>query len=361
MGDASENQTEPEPEPEPEPMPVEEPDSRDSEKIDLSLDEIIKRNKKEQRENNKATRAKNKRLANRNNVLKKLNKAGQQSGVFSRRGAYQFQGSYRSGLTGTAFRGFYRRRGFGFSRGAFRGTGISPLNRTAMNAKAAGQFDQTKFAFRGAFSRPYRGRGQAFGRGRYTAQFQANTNGRGGRPFVLNRAFPTARGRGKQERFQKVRGWNRAPSGGSLLTVSLPNSKSASEPGVRSNAGGSSETGGPFRQPKGIPLHFNFKAMTNQTAVTLNDRFTTLNIWNRGQRPRRGEARGRGRGRGGRGGERGGQRGRGGAVSRGGGIGRGRGFGGGRVGRGRGGRGSRGGGRGGGVRDDRTVTLQGLA
>ncbi|XP_041949289.1 UAP56-interacting factor [Alosa sapidissima] len=314
MGDANENQTEPEP------MPMEEPDSRDSEKIDLSLDEIIKRNKKEQRENNKATRAKNKRLANRNNVLTKLNKVGQQSG------AYQFQGPYRSGFTGTTFRGFYRRRGFGFSRGAFRGTGISPLNRTALNDKAAGQFDQTKSAFRGAFSRPYRGRGQALGRGRNTAQFQANTNGRGGRPFVLNRAFPTARGRGKLERFQKVRGWNRAPSGGSLLTVSLPNSKAASEPRVRSNAEGSSETGGPYPQPKGIPLHFNFKAMSNQTAVTLNDRFTTLNIWSRGQRPWRGDARGRGRGRGGRG-ERG-QRGRGGAVSRGGGIGRGRGVGG---------------------------------
>ena len=79
-----------------------------------------------------------------------------------------------------------------------------------------------------------------------------------------------------------------------------------------------------------------------QTAVTLNDRFTTLKIRTQGQRPWRGEVRGRGRGRGTE---------RGGAISRGGGIGRG-------GGRGRGERGSRGGGRGRGVRDNRTVLLQ---
>lgn len=60
--------------------------------ISSSIDEIIKRNKKEKRANSKAAKAKNKRLANRNNVLKKLNKDGQQSSLFSRRGAFQFQG-----------------------------------------------------------------------------------------------------------------------------------------------------------------------------------------------------------------------------------------------------------------------------
>ncbi|XP_063058377.1 uncharacterized protein si:dkey-17o15.2 isoform X2 [Engraulis encrasicolus] len=216
MGDATTEEPQPMQSVE-EPMPVEveeaveEPDSRNSEKIDMSLDDIIKKNKEEKKAQ-RAEQAKNKRLKTRNNVLKKLNKEGQQAG------------GYRSWYTGPGFRGFYKRRGFGAGRGAFRGSGISPLDRPSLDAKATGQFGQTKNAFRGSFANRYRGRGrgrgQASGRG-------GDAAARGGRPFTLNRGFSTTSRGGAVERFQKVRGWKRNTS----LTVSLSNSKAANDQG----------------------------------------------------------------------------------------------------------------------------------
>lgn len=56
-------------------------------------DEIIKLNKKEQRANRATNRAKSKRAANRNNVLKKLNQVPQQQRGLGR-GAQQYQGKH---------------------------------------------------------------------------------------------------------------------------------------------------------------------------------------------------------------------------------------------------------------------------
>ncbi|XP_056093822.1 UAP56-interacting factor-like [Rhinichthys klamathensis goyatoka] len=61
-----------------------------SDKIDLSLDDIIRLNKKEQ----KANRAKSKRASNRSNVLKKLNQVPQQQQRELRRGEQQYQGKH---------------------------------------------------------------------------------------------------------------------------------------------------------------------------------------------------------------------------------------------------------------------------
>ncbi|KAJ7996645.1 hypothetical protein DPEC_G00239190 [Dallia pectoralis] len=103
------------------------------------------------------------------------------------------------------------------------------------------------------------------------------------------------------------RSWRKAPSAGSTLTVSLPNSVANPEPSTSAThatvTNRSSLLGprGGTSQPKGIPLRFNFKATINQTGVTLNERFTCMRIKpGPGQVPQRGSPMERGRGRDGR-------------------------------------------------------------
>ncbi|XP_016370860.1 H/ACA ribonucleoprotein complex subunit 1-like [Sinocyclocheilus rhinocerous] len=325
---------------------MQEPHASSSGKIDLSLDDIIKLNKKELKASRAGNIAKTKRAANRNNVLKKLNQVPQQQRGL-RRGAQQYQGPGR-------VRGFRRQWESGRDMMSRRGS----LNRAAATVTTGEQFDQTTFTSRGTFRGRGRGRGRGGGlsRGALLARGQ-----RGGRPFVLDRGFSATKRTEKLQRYQTIRSRRTAPSG-STLTVSLPNAKSAPVAVKTSNQArrggavlrGRSSGGAGTSSPKGIPLQFNYKAATNQTAVYLNDRFTDLRLRVRG--------RGRGRGRGALGG---GGRGRGRGNIIGGGRGRGQGniIGGGR-GRGRGGVGvTRGGrglrrGRGGSRGADRTVTLQ---
>lgn len=333
---------------------MQEPHASTSDKIDLSLDDIIKLNKKEQKANRAANRAKTKRAVNRNNVLKKLHQVPQQQRGL-RRGAQQYQGPGR-------VRGLRRQRGSG--RGMI--SRRDSLNRAAAAATTGEQFDQSTFTSRGTF----RGRGRGRGRGGGLSRGAFSTRGqRGGRPFVLDRGFAATKRAEKLQKYQTIRSRRTAPSG-SMLTVSLPNAKSAPVAVKTSNQTrrggavlrGRSSRGASTSSLQGIHLQFNYKATTNQTAVYLNDRFTDLRL--------RGQGRGRGRGRGavGEGGRGGG---RGNIV--GGGQGRGQGNIGGVRGRGRGNfmRGGRDRGRGrgnfmGGGRDrgrgsrgaDRTVTLQ---
>ncbi|XP_016416139.1 probable H/ACA ribonucleoprotein complex subunit 1-like protein isoform X4 [Sinocyclocheilus rhinocerous] len=363
---------------------MQEPHASCSDKIDLSLDDIIKLNKKEQKANRAANRAKTKRAVNRNNVLKKLNQVPQQQRGL-RRGAQQYQGPGR-------VRGLRRQRGSGRGMMSRRDS----LNRAAAAATTGEQFDQTTFTSRGTFRGRGRGRGRGGGlssRGALSARGQ-----RGGRPFVLDRGFSATKRAEKLQKYQTIRSRRTAPSG-STLTVSLPNAKSAPVAVKTSNQTrrggavlrGRSSRGAGTSSSMGIPLQFNYKATTNQTAVYLNDRFTDLRLRGQGRGRERGDGRGRGAvGGGGRGGGRGnivgggrgrgqgnigGGRGRGRGNFMGGGRGRGRGnfmgdgrgrgniMGGGR-GRGRGGVGVARGGRGlrrgsGGSRGaDRTVTLQ---
>ncbi|XP_067263831.1 uncharacterized protein si:dkey-17o15.2 [Chanodichthys erythropterus] len=265
-----------------------------SDKIDLSLDDIIKLNKKEQKANRATNRAKSKRAANRNNVLKKLNQVPQQQRGLGR-GAQQYQGPGR-------LRGLRRQRGSGRGMASRGGS----LNRAA--ATTGGQFDQTTFTSRGTF----RGRGRGRGRGGGLSRGAMSSRGqRGGRPFVLDRGFSATKMAEKLQKYQKIRSHRTEPSG-STLTVSLPNATSppvtVTTPNQARRGGavlrGRSSRGASTSSPKGIPLQFNYKATTNQTAVSLNDRFTDLRFRGRGRG--RGGGRGRGAvGAGGRGGGRG--------------------------------------------------------
>ncbi|XP_076866925.1 uncharacterized protein LOC143518372 [Brachyhypopomus gauderio] len=303
--------------------PMESQSSAD--KIDMSLDEIIRLNKREQKASRAASRARSRRLANRSNVLQKLSQVPQaRRGL--RRGTLQYQGPSRS-------RGLSRGRGPG-RRGTLRGRGP----RAPEDAQSTQSPGQPAVSARGGF----RGRGRGRGRGGLSrgALSVRGQRGRGGGPFLLDRGFAALRGGGKLEQYQKIRSQRSAPSSGTTLRVSLTNQDMDSAPQGRPERGGavlrgrSSEVVG-SPTPKGIPLRFNYRATTNHTGVSLNDRFTSLRIRGRGLRAERGRGRGRGRGeiRGGlRGGARGGARGL--PMTRGG---RGRGRGSGR-GRGRGGR-----------------------
>ncbi|KAI2646009.1 UAP56-interacting factor [Labeo rohita] len=319
---------------------MQEPHASTSDKIDLSLDDIIKLNKKEQ----KANRAKTKRAVNRNNVLKKFNQVPQQQRGL-RRGAQQVRGLSRQRGSG---RGMMSRRG--------------SLNTAAAAATTGETFDQTTFTSRGTFRGRGRGRGRGGGLTRLT--------------FLCSVVYSATKRAEKLQKYETIRSRRTAPSG-STLTVSLPNAKSAPVTVKTSSQArrggvvlrGRSSRGAGNSSPKGIPLQFNYKATTNQTAVYLNDRFTDLRLRGRGRGRGRGVGRGRGRGAvgggGGRGNIVGGGRGRGQGNIIGGGRGRGRGnIMGGDRGRGRGGVGiTRGGrglrrGRGGSRGANRTVTLQ---
>ncbi|XP_061092221.1 UAP56-interacting factor isoform X2 [Conger conger] len=275
--------------------------SRSSEKIDMTLDEIIELNKKEQKAMSGAQRIKNKRMANRNSILKKLHRDGQQRFPF-KRGAYQIQqGPYRPRFFRPYRQGFYGKRPNNFRKTPPSTDGVSPLNRKPWSTKDtepgghAGM--KTQPWLNRKFYRPYRAP-QPYGGRRFQHSEQNQAQGKT-RPFTLNRTFLPRKMNDRFGKYHKVRSWRTAPSTGSILTVSVPNTKSAAEPTAKVKQSPvtdvSPETGaGLVTEPKGIPLRFNFKAVANQTGVSLNDRFTGLKIrGGTGHRPWRGRGRGR--------------------------------------------------------------------
>ncbi|KAI1898635.1 hypothetical protein AGOR_G00074410 [Albula goreensis] len=285
--------------------------SRSSEKIDMTLDEIIQLNKKEQKTTTSSQRTKNKQISNRNSILKKLGKEGRQRFPF-KRGAYQIeQGHYRPKFIGTYRQGFYRKRPNHFIKPAPGTSGLSPLNRKPWNTKDTQVLGKRQIKRQPWFSRafyqphrrppgPVRGTAQPYGGGgkfQPTQQRQGQEKTR--RPFILNRGFFAQKRNDAFGKYQKVRSWRKAPSSGSILTVSVPNTTAAPDPQAKVKqfiaTEKSPETGAvPLAQPKGIPLRFNFKAVANQTGVSLNDRFTGLKIrGGTGYRQWRGRGRGR--------------------------------------------------------------------
>nr|XP_013809432.1 PREDICTED: UAP56-interacting factor-like [Apteryx mantelli mantelli] len=106
------------------------------------------------------------------------------------------------------------------------------------------------------------------------------------RPFVLNRG-PGFQQKRMQQRYSKanfqrgqmnavgegkrprMRRWQVKPSPGAVLTVSVANPQAS-----QSSAWPPPRAAKP--QPKGVLLRFNFRAMANQTSLTLDERFSGL-------------------------------------------------------------------------------------
>ncbi|XP_063202588.1 UAP56-interacting factor-like isoform X1 [Chroicocephalus ridibundus] len=267
-----------------------------TEEIDMSLDDIIKRHRKEQAEASAAG-------------------DGQRRQAKDRSAAYGYgRPRFRAWMQRNLQGPNRFRRGFGqqqYNRRQFRNTvpgprrraaaalnGVSPLNRQA--SAQEGDKNNDAFAKRGGGS----SNGQPEGRRRpppgprrfRAAAASTQAPGRS-RPFRLNRG-PAFQQKRMPQRFSKanfqrgqmdahgegkpprMRRWQVKPSPGAVLTVSVANPQAG-----QTGAPGSKR---PFLrsrrpppppakpQPKGVLLRFNFRAMANQTSLTLDERFSGL-------------------------------------------------------------------------------------
>ncbi|XP_041050663.1 UAP56-interacting factor-like isoform X2 [Carcharodon carcharias] len=100
----------------------------------------------------------------------------------------------------------------------------------------------------------------------------------------INRGFPPMGARAAQKK-QRTRMWRQQSTSSSILTVSVPNPQANQQAVQRRriqppslNGRKRMTTKAVRNQPKGVYLGFNFKSIANQTNVTLNDRFSSMKI-----------------------------------------------------------------------------------
>ncbi|KAM6117068.1 UAP56-interacting factor-like isoform 3-T3 [Pterocles gutturalis] len=264
-----------------------------AEEIDMSLDDIIKRHRKEQTDASAAGDRRRQQVKNRNSAY----------GY----GRPRFRAWMQRNLQGpNRFR-----RGFGqqqYNRRQFRNTvpgprrraaaalsGVSPLNRQA--SAQEGTKNDDAFAKSSSSGQLEGQRRPPPGPKRFRAT-AASAYAPGRRPFLLNRG-PAFQQRRMQQRFSKgnfQRGqmnangdgkpprmrsrWQVKPSPGAVLTVSVANPQ-AGQTGVPGSKRPFLRSQRPpprvaKPQPKGVLLRFNFRAMANQTSLTLDERFSGL-------------------------------------------------------------------------------------
>ncbi|XP_074003512.1 UAP56-interacting factor-like isoform X2 [Numenius arquata] len=261
-----------------------------AEEIDMSLDDIIKRHRKEQTEASATGDRRGQQVKNRNAAFGS--------------GRPRFRAWMQRNLQGpNRFR-----RGFGqqqHNRRQFRNTvpgprrraaaalnGVSPLNRQA----SAQEGNRNDDAFAKSSGQPEGRRRPPPGPKRFRAA-AASTHAPGRRPFLLNRG-PAFQQKRMPQRFSKanfqrgqmdanregkpprMRRWQVKPSPGAVLTVSVANPQAgqAGVPGSKRPFLRSRRPPPPPAkpQPKGVLLRFNFRAMANQTSLTLDERFSGL-------------------------------------------------------------------------------------
>ncbi|XP_062917429.1 UAP56-interacting factor-like isoform X1 [Mobula hypostoma] len=99
-------------------------------------------------------------------------------------------------------------------------------------------------------------------------------------------------GAGPKKKWTRM--WQQWSSTNSILTISVPNPQAKQPPVQRLrrqqplNARKQMPIKGMKKQPKGVYLGFNFKSIANQTSLTLNDRFSSMKIIPRHAISRRG-------------------------------------------------------------------------
>ncbi|XP_042336398.1 UAP56-interacting factor-like isoform X2 [Sceloporus undulatus] len=265
------------------------------EEIDLSLDDIIKRNKKGQG-NPKGNRWRQP-LKNRNPAYGNGKPRFRSWVPRNVQGPNRFPGRFRK-------QPFYRKPGWNGVTRPGQGSplgpnGTSPLNRTL--SLQQDKQEETTMDTSGS------GNGGATGgtQQRPPARTQRFRNARAlppaqripflpcsNRPFWKNPRPPffqrqsrfNFRGRQAQPRTEgkppRIRRWQPQPSSGAVLTVSVSNPQASQTNMPGGKRPFPRERSAPAKmarhQPKGVPLRFNFRATANQTSLTLNERFSGL-------------------------------------------------------------------------------------
>ncbi|XP_067903112.1 UAP56-interacting factor-like [Heterodontus francisci] len=278
---------------EPAPMEVE----KSSEKIDMSLDDIIELNKRETGSTTTAlsrTREQQKRQWNLgfHNPQNQLGRGVQQTVQGSNRRKRNTSGLQRHDRAN-------QRSQTQAKNTRTRSNGMSPLNR-----KAAVHMDLQQIApIRKTTQWNIRGRAQQAqkrfrptGQGPQIPKRRIMFQNRGARQkrkqqqkqqrqttVNINRWFPPMGARAGQKK-QRTRMWRQQSTSSSILTVSVPNPQANQQAPQRrriqhpSLNGRKNMTKAVRNQPKGVYLGFNFKSIANQTNVTLNDRFSSMKI-----------------------------------------------------------------------------------
>ncbi|XP_063272681.1 UAP56-interacting factor-like isoform X2 [Prinia subflava] len=254
-----------------------------AEEIDLSLDDIIKRQRKEQTDASAAGSSRRQQVKNRSSAFRAWKQRNLQGPNRFRRGFGQPQVNRRQ------FRnpGLKRR-----AAGAF--DGVSPLNRQASaqegnkkwngfakssNGQQEGQPQPSpgprRFRADGAStpgprrSRPFlRDRGPAFQQKQVPQWFSKAPFQRG-----MDSRGEGKRGEGKRPRMRR---WQVKPTPGAILTVSVLNPQAGQTSSSGSKRPFLQSQRPPARmakpQPKGVLLRFNFRAMANQVEDCRRDR-----------------------------------------------------------------------------------------
>ncbi|XP_050166651.1 UAP56-interacting factor-like isoform X2 [Myiozetetes cayanensis] len=250
-----------------------------AEEIDMSLDDIIKRHRKEQTDSSTSGDSRSQQVKNRSSAFgygrprygtwKQRNLQGPNR---FRRGFGQQQ--YNKRQFRNILPGRKRRAAAAFS-------GVSPLNRQA----SAQEGNKNSSAFAKSSSGQQEEQPQTSpGPKRFRAD-AASTHTPGKRPFRLNRGPAFQQKRAQQwfsrARFQRgqmdaqgqgkpprMRRWQVKPSPGAILTVSVVNPQAGQSSGPGSKRPFLRSQRPPARvtkpQPKGVMLRFNFRAMANQ-------------------------------------------------------------------------------------------------
>ncbi|KAM3827359.1 UAP56-interacting factor-like [Vipera latastei] len=244
--------------------------------IDLSLDDIIKRNQQAQ-PNRKPWQLKTRNGASGNGRLR-----------FQSCGPPTLPG-FPKGFRKPPWtrKPFWSRISTPGPRAARQMQGRSPLNRPALaQQEKSGKIppdrngDGTSLDSRPAVAT----RAEAFKAAGVSLPFRRPFRLNQGRAFLQSQIkfnFNKRRIKPKMEqKLSRVGRWRTQPGSGAVLTVSVSNPQAGHPQGPGAKR--------PFlrrwnsqslqlrRQPRGVTLRFNFRAMANQTSVTLNERFSGL-------------------------------------------------------------------------------------
>ncbi|XP_067852964.1 UAP56-interacting factor [Heptranchias perlo] len=304
---------------EPAPMEVE----KSSEKIDMSLDDIIELNKRETSSTTTAlirTREQQKRQRNfgprkpqnqlgrgvQQNVQGDLNFIKGPNGP--RRNTSGLQGYGRANQRGQTQAKTTRTRPGGRPP-TVAAKGVSPLNRKptvrmdlqqiAPARKGTqrilwGRAQQAQKRFRPTGQGPQIPKRILFQNRAVRQQKKQQTQKQRQTAININRGFAPVGARAGQKK-QRTRMWRQQSTSSSILTVSVPNPQANQQAVQRPRIQHPSLTGSKRmttkavrKQPKGVYLGFNFNSIANQTNVTLNDRFSSLKIRRRIAASRRG-------------------------------------------------------------------------